>query len=337
MPSRPTSDCGVHLLARQSDRHCIQGLIKMPQIVQCPECSTKCRVPQGAKKAKCPNCSNILVVQSSPSPQVAPSKQSAPTSGTGTPKAAKSIKCPKCQTLLALRPDAAGKSVRCPSCTTVLRIPGGETTNTPSKVSNPASNPLSGSPRPAPRPVNGRGTKPVAESASFGSVGLGGGAFDADFSAFSTQSPESSTTYAPYQPPTAAGLQKQRTASKDWESWLTDTTKWFKLVGIASAVCFFLSAIPFVGVFCFFAILVAYAIVQFAGGIWLLTIAFKEDIVQGLVYLFVPFYALYYLISRWENCKPAFLLCMAAAAALLASLAGTVAGAILYGLLFAAK
>jgi DNA-directed RNA polymerase subunit RPC12/RpoP len=313
----------------------------MSQIVQCPECSTKCRVPEGAAKARCPKCSNILVVESNPSPRVAPAKPSVPTGAAGTPKTSKSIKCPKCQTLLALRPDSAGKSVRCPSCTTVLRIPGGETTNTPSKVSSPVSNPLTGSPRPATRPatrpVASRAAKPAAEYDPFGSAGSGGGAFDDDFSAFSTQAPKSSPTYSPYQAPAAIALPKQPAATKDWESWLTDTTKWFKLVGIVSAVCFLLSAIPFVGVFAFFAILVAYAIVQFVGGIWLLSIAFKEDIVQGLVYLFVPFYALYYLISRWANCKPAFMLCMVGVAGFLASLFGTVVGAILYGLLFAAR
>ncbi len=46
-------------------------------------------------------------------------------------------------------------------------------------------------------------------------------------------------------------------------------------------------------------------------GIWMLVIAFQEGVVQGLLYLFVPFYAIYYLITRWEQCKKPFLYSLA--------------------------
>jgi len=43
------------------------------------------------------------------------------------------------------------------------------------------------------------------------------------------------------------------------------------------------------------------------GGIWAIGVAFSEDIVCGLMYLFVPFYALYYLISRWPEMRKPFI------------------------------
>jgi hypothetical protein len=46
------------------------------------------------------------------------------------------------------------------------------------------------------------------------------------------------------------------------------------------------------------------------GGIWLLVIAFKEKVSQGLLVLLPP-YALYYIISRWEKTKGAFALQLA--------------------------
>lgn len=43
---------------------------------------------------------------------------------------------------------------------------------------------------------------------------------------------------------------------------------------------------------------------NFVGGIGCLVKAFQEDVVCGLLYLFVPFYGLYYLITRWDDVRP---------------------------------
>jgi hypothetical protein len=39
----------------------------------------------------------------------------------------------------------------------------------------------------------------------------------------------------------------------------------------------------------------------------LIIVAFSEGVAQGLMYLFVPFYSLYYVITRWDNCGNLFL------------------------------
>ena len=49
-------------------------------------------------------------------------------------------------------------------------------------------------------------------------------------------------------------------------------------------------------------------LLSFAGNIWLLVIAFKEKMEQGLLCLLVPCYAFYYIFSRWEDTKGAFVL-----------------------------
>lgn len=43
-------------------------------------------------------------------------------------------------------------------------------------------------------------------------------------------------------------------------------------------------------------------------GIWGVVVAFQEDASCGLMYLFVPFYSLYYLVTRWETAGRPFLL-----------------------------
>jgi HEAT repeats len=49
-------------------------------------------------------------------------------------------------------------------------------------------------------------------------------------------------------------------------------------------------------------------LLSLGGNIWLLVIAFKEKMEQGLLCLLVPCYAFYYIFSRWEDTKGAFVL-----------------------------
>ncbi len=51
-------------------------------------------------------------------------------------------------------------------------------------------------------------------------------------------------------------------------------------------------------------------LLSFAGGIWLLVIAFREKLEQGILVLIVPCYALYYTISRWREARGTFALQM---------------------------
>lgn len=50
----------------------------------------------------------------------------------------------------------------------------------------------------------------------------------------------------------------------------------------------------------------AAAALIFAGAWWGLTVAFQESMSCGLLFLLVPFYSLYYMFSRWEDCRRPF-------------------------------
>lgn len=57
--------------------------------------------------------------------------------------------------------------------------------------------------------------------------------------------------------------------------------------------------------------------VAFVCSLKILVNSFQEDVVCGLLYLFVPGYALYYLVTRWkENAQPFLISCIAGATAL---------------------
>jgi hypothetical protein len=49
-------------------------------------------------------------------------------------------------------------------------------------------------------------------------------------------------------------------------------------------------------------------LLQFVAGVWLLVIAFQDNVVQGLLCLCVPFYSLFYLITHFDETKNALFL-----------------------------
>ena len=55
-------------------------------------------------------------------------------------------------------------------------------------------------------------------------------------------------------------------------------------------------------------------VLALAGEIWVLVLAFQEKLQQGLLCLLVPCYQLYYIFSRWEETRGAFILQMLPAA-----------------------
>ena len=49
-------------------------------------------------------------------------------------------------------------------------------------------------------------------------------------------------------------------------------------------------------------------IVAAVGEIWILLTAFRESTTQGLLCMFVPFYVIYYAITRWSETKKPFII-----------------------------
>jgi len=48
--------------------------------------------------------------------------------------------------------------------------------------------------------------------------------------------------------------------------------------------------------------------ISFLYGLRILIVAFKESVLQGLLYLIVPFYSLFYIITRWDRVAGLFIL-----------------------------
>ena len=62
------------------------------------------------------------------------------------------------------------------------------------------------------------------------------------------------------------------------------------------------------------------------GWIWMARIAFKESNGQGVLCLLVPFYAVYYAITRWANAKKPFIIVLVGLVALVGGFVPTIMG-----------
>lgn len=64
-------------------------------------------------------------------------------------------------------------------------------------------------------------------------------------------------------------------------------------------------------------------IVLGVGWIWFAVTAFRESTSQGLLCLFIPFYAIYYAIKRWSDAKKPFLIYLVGVVVLIVGLVGS--------------
>jgi hypothetical protein len=64
-------------------------------------------------------------------------------------------------------------------------------------------------------------------------------------------------------------------------------------------------------------------IVLGVGWIWFAVTAFRESTLQGLLCLFVPFYAIYYAIKRWSDVKKFFFIYLVGVIIIIVGLAGS--------------
>ena len=66
-------------------------------------------------------------------------------------------------------------------------------------------------------------------------------------------------------------------------------------------------------------------IISVCFGLHSLVLAFKEDAVCGIMYLFVPFYSLYYLITRWDEQREPFVTQLSMTLAMILAMVGMMA------------
>ncbi len=333
----------------------VVGALIVPQIVQCPSCSSKLKVPDDSKKLRCPKCTHVFETAVKSGDTSKPRVQARPVQAgstpakmhgakpqeakpQGLPPAAKprpvsqiqpsksqpsqpqaekkSVRCPHCQATLKISASALGKKVRCPKCSSAFTTgaAAGQSV-TPEVAAVPAFEPFGSD--------DLFGSSRGDSVPELGSVGLAPASPDL----YPPANPAPyGGSYQAYAPPPAPRRKKARRKSDGWQSWLTEPDLLLKLIGVVTLLSFILSAIPLLGIAVFVVVLLAYAVIQVIGGLWLILIAFEEDAVQGIMYLFVPFYALIYLVTRWEACRVPFMMCMVSLASLIASGCGMFVG-----------
>lgn len=107
-----------------------------------------------------------------------------------------------------------------------------------------------------------------------------------------------------------------RTIEEDIHAEKTKTSEgmpWYGYMALLLGVVLFLVAMQFmpqgnaIMVAAYLAAFVCYLLSLYCN-ICIIIIAFKEGPAQGLLYLFVPFYGLFYVITRWETCGSYFLI-----------------------------
>ncbi len=316
----------------------------MPRIVQCPSCSSKLKLPDDAKKSRCPKCSRVFEigspqgtatkrrVEAKPVQASSPSKSSQPRRVAAKPRtppdsqgAKKSVCCPKCQATLKVSASALGKNVRCPKCSNTFAAGvAQEQTPTPVQASPEPFEPFGGDDLFSSLP-----SEPNSQTPELDSFGLA----PASPELLPPVAVSSSGGYQPYAPPPAPRKRRAKRPTGDWKSWLTEPRQLLQLLAIVGIGSFVLSAIPLVGWAVFALVIASYVVIQMVGGIWMIVIAFEEDVIQGLLYLFLPLYAVFYLITRWDSCRVPFMMCMVSLLSVICSFPGMMIGTIILGII----
>ena len=255
-------------------------------IVSCPGCQTKIRVGTGGQTYRCPKCSTQFKVSGTA------------TAGNPTSKEKKT----PAQTP-AKPPQAGSAPVGRPTAPNAK--PTGATGNRP--AGKPAVARQPGAKPAAPR-------QPAAPTAGglddlFGGDSFGGGIPSSTGQTFAS-SPMAGGVAKPnaYAPPTSSASMPKR-ASSSSGAGMDDALFWkllYATIGLTFAgillaiVSGFI--LPFASVIIIFGMLGIGILITNITAIWVLVIAFKEDVTAGLLSLFLPFYPIYYVATRWSKC-----------------------------------
>lgn len=179
------------------------------------------------------------------------------------------VSCDGCDKRYQVKDELAGKRIKCPNCQDVLTV-GGQPPAAPAKR------------KPKPKPADDFDEDDDLEDD------------DDDF-----DSPPRSKRRVAEKP--IKQKKKKRSGA--------GSTPWTLIIGGAAGGFFVLAAAmafvsPAVSTIMAFGFLLAAMGLSTVGGIGCLIKAFQEDVVCGLLTLFVPFYGLYYLVSRWNDVQP---------------------------------
>jgi len=191
--------------------------------------------------------------------------------------------CGECGTGHRLADDTAGRRFRCNHCRATVTVPGKKTVG--------------------PRRTRSRNTRASASDWS---------AADDDFDDFEDDwdVDRTSRRRADRRPTRAGRTRSGRTGNDNlFDSYVNNPAYWLGVPFAAALVCGLLGLLAAgPGFVISVGIILIAMVIAFAAGVHGLILAFRESPACGLMMMFVPFYALYYLITRWETQRPSFIL-----------------------------
>lgn len=196
--------------------------------------------------------------------------------------------CPHCRKSFRLKSDnAVGRKVRCPSCSQHFVIQA--------KVEAPA-----------PASPQSFAGEPITSDDSLNDL--------ADAAASERQAQGQAPVFAPPAKPLRPVVvnKPKRSANYSDASTSSDSSSWLStaitILVVIAAILFAISfVVPKVKLYYAIVMLLASVTCYLWGILGMLITPFREAVVQGLAVCFVPFYGIYYLISRWGAMKRPFL------------------------------
>jgi hypothetical protein len=206
------------------------------------------------------------------------------------------LQCPKCETKLGVDDSKAGGVAVCPDCGQKFRIPGkppasaskpnpAKTTPPPRKQAAPARQAAA---KPAPPPS--RPKEPWEEEDS------------SPYEVRELEEPGDDALKVEY------GVDKEyekKVARKLKEEEQQEFRSFLGLVVVLIVVGVVVCLLPLIMADLIYIPIGLGNIISFIGGVWMLSLAFKENIVSFLLVFFVPFYHIYFAIKHWRDARVA--------------------------------
>lgn len=223
--------------------------------------------------------------------------------------------CTSCQKTLSVDEQHAGKKIRCPACKGIVQLPKATLTapkktaksaapdeaaakTPPTKKRKPQEGDAERPRRPARRRPKKRAPRPARDDGDIWSAPLSSYSSPAlaeeDYEEFGVAPPKRRNK-------AARNEGRGRQSSEDGKSPIM-------LCSIVCGVTLLLAIIgalvgrssPDIGRFMIYPAIVVGFLLNAGGSLKILGNSFEEDTLVGIMYLFVPFYAVYFLFSRWD-------------------------------------
>ncbi len=231
------------------------------------------------------------------------------------------VVCDECQAKYVIADEHAGKKVRCKKCGEICLVPSG---SRPSKASTGSTKKPSKAVKPKPTDDGEEEYDDYGESSD-------------DEELISRPAPRR-TKIAKKAKPKKAARSKPR-LKNPFADFQINFTEARTILGLPFAGALLTALVEGVGgdtagVCSMGFVVVVAAILSLVASFMAIIVAFEEDVLCGLMYLFLPMYALYHTITRWDEQKRPFLMSLCAMFAIFAQLGGFIAGKAGNSLLF---